>query len=248
MPHLDADLLTLLALQEQQPDPESAAHLETCERCRHELHELSRVVTAARTNGGAADELVPPAAHVWAGVVAAVGVPAADADPQQMTDTREGAEEPRRLRPRAERRTLPTWFAVAAGVAVGMSATVAFQALDSGGPTASEDTVVATARLDKLGADGTSGTAEILDTTDARVLSVQLDDQAAGGGFREVWLLDPATGQLVSLGVLNGTESTFELPAGLDLRDYPTIDVSREPLDGDPAHSTDSIARGNLDL
>jgi hypothetical protein len=137
---------------------------------------------------------------------------------------------------------------VAAGVAIGMSATVAFQALDSDGPAAPPDTVIATAELAELGADGTTGTAEVRDTTDARVLRVQLDQQTGGGGFREVWLLDPATGQLVSLGVLNGSESTFELPAGLDLRDYPTVDVSREPLDGDPAHSTDSIARGDLDL
>ena len=137
---------------------------------------------------------------------------------------------------------------MAAGVTVGISATVAFQALDSDEPTAPDDDVVATARLDRLGAGGTSGTAVIRDTTDARVLTVQLDNRTTGGGFREVWLLDPATGQLVSLGVLNGTESTFELPAGLDLRDYPTIDVSREPLDGDPTHSTDSIARGDLDL
>jgi hypothetical protein len=247
MPHLDDDLLALLALQEWQPDPESAAHLDTCERCRHELHELSRVVTAGRTNAGAADALVPPAAHVWAGVASAVGMPASDAPSRQVTDP-PGAVVPTRLRPREQRRTLHTWFAVAAGVAIGMSAVVAFEALDSDEPTAPQDDVVATATLAGLGAGGTSGTAEILDTTDARVLHVQLDDRTAGGGFREVWLLDPATGQLVSLGVLNGTESTFELPAGLDLRDYPAVDVSREPFDGDPAHSTDSIARGNLDL
>lgn len=63
-----------------------------------------------------------------------------------------------------------------------------------------------------------------------------------------MWLLDAETGRLVSLGVLNGTESTFELPEGLDLSDYPVVDISREPFDGDPAHSTDSIARGELDL
>lgn len=249
MPHLDDDLLALLALGEREPDPVTAAHLDSCEQCRRELHELNRVVTAARTNADATHELVPPAAHVWTGVAAAVGMPASDAHRQQVTDPRGVVEAPSRPRIPAQRRTLHTWLAAAAGVAIGMSATVAFQALDSDEPAAPPgDEVVATARLDKLGADGTSGTAEIRDTTDARVLRVQLDDRTAGRGFREVWLLDPATGQLVSLGVLNGTESTFELPVGLDLRDYPTIDVSREPLDGDPAHSSDSIARGNLEL
>ena len=248
MPHLDDDLLALLALRERELDPESAAHLDACERCRSELHELRRVVTAGRTNADAMPELVPPAPHVWAGVAAAVGMPAPDSHPQQATASRRAAEEAIRLRPRVERRTLHTWLAVAAGVAVGMSASVAFQALDSDNPPAPQDNVVATASLDSLGTDGTSGTAEIRDTADARVLRVQLDDRTTGAGFREVWLLDPATGQLVSLGVLNGTEATFELPAGLDLREFPTIDVSREPWDGDPTHSTDSIARGDLEL
>jgi hypothetical protein len=48
--------------------------------------------------------------------------------------------------------------------------------------------------------------------------------------------------------VLSGTESRFVIPTGLDLAEYPIVDVSREPFDGDPAHSSDSIARGTLDL
>jgi hypothetical protein len=249
MSHLDDDLLALLALGERSPDSESAAHLELCERCRHELHELSRVVTAGRTNAEATQQLVPPAAHVWAGIAAAVGISSSDEHRQPIAQTPTAVDEPTRLRPRSGRRHLHTWLAVAAGVAIGMSGTVAIQALDSEEPTAPpQNDLIATARLAKLGATGTSGTAEIRDTADARILRVQLDSRTAGGGFREVWLLDAATGELVSLGVLNGTESTFELPDGLDLRDYPTIDISREPLDGDPAHSTDSIARGDLDL
>jgi hypothetical protein len=137
---------------------------------------------------------------------------------------------------------------VAAGVVIGVSGAAALQALDSEDAPTPEETLLATAELDELGDKGTSGIAEIRDTGEARVLEVKLAEQSRGGGFREVWLLDPATGDLISLGVLNGTTSTFELPDDLDLRDYPTVDVSREPLDGDPAHSADSIARGDLNL
>jgi hypothetical protein len=38
------------------------------------------------------------------------------------------------------------------------------------------------------------------------------------------------------------------VPADVDLRDYVLVDVSQEPLDGNPAHSGDSIVRGQLDF
>jgi hypothetical protein len=50
----------------------------------------------------------------------------------------------------------------------------------------------------------------------------------------------------VALGVLEIGSGRFPVPAGVDLAAYGTVDVSREPLDGDPAHSTDSVARGAL--
>ena len=67
-------------------------------------------------------------------------------------------------------------------------------------------------------------------------------------GYREVWLLAPDATSMVSLGTMEGTEAHFELPADLDLSRYPVVDVSDEPYDGDPAHSGDSILRGELDL
>ena len=33
---------------------------------------------------------------------------------------------------------------------------------------------------------------------------------------------------------------------GLDLAGYPIVDISLEPLDGDPVHSKVSLARGEL--
>jgi hypothetical protein len=36
------------------------------------------------------------------------------------------------------------------------------------------------------------------------------------------------------------------VPADLDLSKYKIVDVSVEPYDGNPAHSTDSLVRGSL--
>ena len=55
-----------------------------------------------------------------------------------------------------------------------------------------------------------------------------------------------ASGEDALAGLLEGSEGTFPLPAGVDLSEYSVVDVSREPSDGDPAHSGDSIVRGAL--
>jgi hypothetical protein len=251
MQHIDDDRLALLALAQQRPEPDVAAHLDGCERCRLELRELSRVVTAGRSTDTSTG-LTPPAPHVWAGIAAAVGI---DESTEPPTETPRAVPErastgatSRRVRPVA-RRSLPTWLAVAAGVAIGAAGAVVVQVVGSDdAPQAPAGSLVATAELAEFGDTGTSGIAEVRSTDGARVVSVSLDEAPQGSGFREVWLLDTEKGNLISLGVLTGTESTFPLPEDLDLRDYPTIDVSREPLDGDPTHSADSIARGDLQL
>ena len=51
---------------------------------------------------------------------------------------------------------------------------------------------------------------------------------------------------MVSLGVLDGDHGSFAVPADLDLSAYDQVDVSQEPYDGNPAHSTESLARGRL--
>ncbi len=79
-----------------------------------------------------------------------------------------------------------------------------------------------------------------------RLLEVQLDAARLDDAYYEVWLLEPSVEGLVPLGVTQPGRATFEIPAGLDLRRYPLVDVSVEPLDGDPAHSGDSVVRGEL--
>src|SRR3954454_18490818 len=64
MPHLDPDVLALLALGEDVAYAEEEAHVETCPQCRAELGNLRRTATVGRTALGAGD-LLPPPARVW---------------------------------------------------------------------------------------------------------------------------------------------------------------------------------------
>jgi hypothetical protein len=63
---------------------------------------------------------------------------------------------------------------------------------------------------------------------------------------REVWLISSDLTKLVSVGLLATDEGTFALPKDIDLSEYTVVDVSSEPLDGNPGHSSDSIVRGAL--
>ena len=65
-------------------------------------------------------------------------------------------------------------------------------------------------------------------------------------GFRGVWVGSADLSKMVSLGVLANDSGSFAIPAGVDLTQYPIVDVSDQPYNGNPAHSADSIARGTL--
>ena len=108
--------------------------------------------------------------------------------------------------------------------------------------------VVAAVDLTPLPAYEDTGRAEVDQRPDgARELVVTATGSDAQG-FREVWLIAPDITRMVSLGTMEGTEGRFTIPANLDLDEYPIVDISDEPFDGDPTHSGDSILRGVLEL
>ena len=76
-------------------------------------------------------------------------------------------------------------------------------------------------------------------------MSVRADDSS--DGYREVWLIDANVEGMVSLGILDGSSGQFVIPDGVEVGDFPIVDVSWEPLDGDPTHSGDSIVRGQIE-
>jgi len=66
-----------------------------------------------------------------------------------------------------------------------------------------------------------------------------------GGTFYEVWMLRSPT-QLVSVGSFRvdaGGRARVTFPVAADAHRFPIVDVSREPADGDPRHSSDSVLR-----
>lgn len=66
------------------------------------------------------------------------------------------------------------------------------------------------------------------------------------GSFLEAWVLG-RDGKMVSLGALRVDDhgaATADLRLPVSLNRFPTLDISLERADGNPAHSTDSMLRG----
>lgn len=225
-PHLDPDRLSAAALGDALAAAESA-HLEACDECALELAELEYTVTVGRSTASSGGLEAPPE-RVWDRISDELGLTGAAAPPPART--------PRRRR-------LTTLFALAAAVALIAGAAVTWSVVR---PTAPNE--IAAAALAPLPAHpAASGAAQVVETTDGRrVVDVELSDDEVESGYREVWLLSADATRLVSLGVLEGASGTFTVPDDVDLRDYVLVDISQEQDDGDPAHSGDSIVRGEL--
>ena len=94
-----------------------------------------------------------------------------------------------------------------------------------------------------------AGTAEVEEGRDGtRTLTVTLEGEVDADDYREVWLIRNDGAALISVGVLQGSSGSFPIPEGVDLSEYDLVDISFEPIDGDPTHSGDSIVRGQLEF
>jgi anti-sigma-K factor RskA len=230
--HCAREQLALAALSETLP-ADDAAHLASCPRCQAEVAALRRpvdVLTAPPLTGTGPD--VPPPPRVWDAIAAATGVstaPRVDSPPAEVVPLR------RRLPP-------GRWLGVAAAALVGVVIGAGAVALsgDDGG------SVVAATTLEPLPAEDASGRAEVREADGMRLLEVDLDAPSLTDGYYEVWLLQPDAVRMVPLGAVHRGDTVLPLPSGLDLGAYPLVDVSIEPMDGDPTHSGVSVARGQL--
>ena len=273
MPHLDPEQLSLLALYDDWDDPDGRQHLLACSRCAADYAALRRTVEAVKTTPDTS-RLSVPGPQVWAGIHRELGLgepvredPLAAAAPQEAGAGTDGAATPAAtpapaagtssnvVRLGTGTKGAPTrgarggtawwqhpgtWLATAAAaVLVVFGAVWAFDR-----PPQPQE--LAAARLSPLAQHSAAGSAKVVAAADgSRSLEVSLDKDEAKG-YQEVWLIAPDLSKLVSLGVMNTTSGTFQVPAGLDLSQYPVVDVSDEPMDGNPAHSSVSIARGTL--
>ncbi|MFJ6152848.1 MULTISPECIES: anti-sigma factor [Micromonospora] len=152
-------------------------------------------------------------------------------------------------RSRARRRGWSRWAATAvtaaAAAAVGVVGTVSVLRPDDPPPDPTP-AVVAQAPLAAYGS--TPPTA----TGDARVLDggqlhLHVANLPSVPGYYEVWLINPTTMQMFSVGTLGGgSDALLPLPPNVDLSAYSVVDVSAEQYDNKPAHSGDSLLRGTL--
>lgn len=258
MPHTDPDVLALAALGEPVA-ADDRAHLVACPDCARELAALATAAAVGRSGAGVRGVAASDA--VWQRVRdeleldpglspgAAEPLPDPRGGPVAVPDAAPDAGRaagpgagPDGARPGRGRRT-GLLVAAAAGLVVGgtVGALVVAGAVRDDG-----ETVVAEASLQALPGWTAAGEATVEEDADGRrTLVLRLEGDEADG-FREVWLLDRDVTGLVSLGVLDGDEGRFAIPPGLDLAEFPVVDISAEPFDGDPAHSGDSILRGEL--
>ena len=251
MQHCTPEQLALAALQEPLPASD-AAHLDRCDTCRAEVASLRRAPDLLSVPQLAAPGAsVPPPPRVWDAIAAATGVstsltnepgvapaPAAAPAPVAPREAPGGAVVPFRSR---RRPVLLAAAAVLTGAVVGAGAVAVVQS------TGEDGEAVATVELDLL--PEASGSADVVVRDDgSRVLELDLDAPALGDdSYYEVWVIDREVSGMYPLGAVEPGTQTVELPDGIDLDEYPLVDVSVEPLDGDPTHSGVSVARGNLD-
>jgi anti-sigma factor RsiW len=218
--HCEPQTLSLIALGEP-PSAEEAMHLVTCDSCRRDWESMRATVEVARDLDD--DELMSPPDHVWAAIA---------------EDITESAS----VTPLRPRRRVAPWIALAAAVGVVLGGAIGASAMRSAPPE-----IVASVALEPLAEYSAAGTASVEVVDGTEMLAVDVTGLPATDGYFEVWLLAPDASSMIALGTLGpGEKAVLPLPAGVSLADYPVVDISAEPYDGDPTHSTDSVVRGTL--
>jgi hypothetical protein len=267
--HTDPEILALRALGEQAGSAQDAAHTAQCADCQRELERLSGVVELARGDGPV--QLEQPPAPVWDRIAAAIdadtaqpgvaaaatangsgpahlnhdGNPPSAGRPPHPPSTGPGRT-PRARRRRSRGKLAVAVAGVAAGLVIGIGATVAITELarPSASPAVAEVALRPLPQYPQW--RGAAGTAVLRETPSAQQLAVSVTAPRRVG-FYEVWLLGRNGTSMISLGDLDAAKNgTFTLPAGVDLSFYSRIDVSLQPFNGSTLHSSTSVVRGSL--
>jgi hypothetical protein len=262
MAHPTPDDLALVALGE---DVNGAAlqHVAECRACFAEIEALQQVVVVGRALSDD-DRLLAPHPRVWQRVAlevnggpvlplsGAVGLLEPPAQAPSPLD-RAPAYEPARdrfagRRPAARRRRATVALAVAAALVVGLGGGFFLKGvLDPG------TDVVGVTQLNALpswsGANGTASVEQSPDGARTLVVTMDLPPTRPVDGHLEVWMSDTRASDMVPMGAMSGASARFPVPASVDLRSHPIVDVSLEPPgDADPGHSDVSVVRGRLNV
>jgi hypothetical protein len=239
MNHPEVDELLDL-VRGDSPDEDVRRHVDGCDLCTAGMERVVRLDRAAGVSGreAGARRLLSPPDSVWERIQDELASP----DPVRPA-------RPERARPR--RRVLTAAAAAVAGIVLGGVGGYVVADRDDGSSSPDRPSVVAqaplaTGTLIPVGQHVESGEMAMSGVDGSLSLTITLSQPVAGPGYVEAWLLDPSTNEMLGLGVLGPSGGTVTVPADADLTRFTTVDISREPVDGDPAHSADSIARGLL--
>lgn len=203
-----------------------------------ELAALARSLTAEDFT------LEEPPPHVWANIATKVST----SGPTPRTQVHRRRSTNRSSRPGGRgglRRPVLVGSVAAAVLAVLVVATVAISV--SSGPSRPVRAEVA---LSNAGLDGagrsSGGNARLVDQDGTAVIELDLRGlPAESNGYLELWLIDTEVQGMVSLGPLHGN-GAYPVPANVVVGDFPVLDISLEPIDGQPTHSGRSVLRGVL--
>lgn len=262
--HCDPDVLALAALDASELSAADRDHLAVCGQCTHDLSDYLGTVAVVRD---AEDiTLVQPPPSVWRAIETAMdddasgslgtSPPAPVAGRSQVggatiTSFPERQADGTPSVPSRWSRWLPVGVAAASGLVIGglLMGAIGLDRDEQAPPPQ----IVAEAQLAAL-PDGPvdtvgSGTAKFEKDNDGNdILVVDTTGLEQPDGFYQVWLLNPKTSGLVSLGTVGSgaQQVTFPVPPGIDPDTFSVVDISDEPLDGDPNHSKVSVLRGEL--
>ncbi|MCW2811802.1 MAG: Anti-sigma-K factor rskA [Friedmanniella sp.] len=241
--HTNPETLALLALGELETMPEDRHHIDGCPLCQAELAELTHVVDRARQTTGEDAVLHAPSPELWDRIQNELELSGATSVPHQHLTAVGAGAAANPGRTSRVRRTVS--FALAAAVLLAAGVGIGANLNKVTAPPAASKPVHLNALPQWPGSGGTA----VL-TTDAQgheVLQVSMSSPEPATGRREVWLSDVDARHMRAMGYMDGNTGTFPIPEGMDVRKWPVIDISEEPVpDTSPAHSGNSIVRGRL--
>ena len=199
-------------------------------------------------------DLQDPPADVWAGIEQAIADEAATEQDPTGEPIEEASQPGGNVVSLASRRNrfLAPVLGIAAAAVLLIGGIVVINAQGSDAEVVASAVLAFDDGFDQLGADA-AATANLQDEDDAYQIALddaELPDPSGEDADLELWLIevgaDGGIVDLVSLGIVDDPDQTFEVPADIDPAAYSVVDISVEPHDGNHDHSGRSILRGQL--